>query len=249
MTGRISARVESLLVSDWNVWSSAHWIVRQVYLSLPAGCLAVVAGRNGSGKSTFLRSLAGLLSTNEGWLCSGTCEFVTGLPLGAEQPRWKTVAYMSQSLAASEDLNVDAFLKLENEKLCKESSQLIHRLGLSDLSSVRLSELSGGQWQRVRLARTLMKDSPVLLLDEPDSALDGYWRRVLWELLGERKAQGQLILVVLHRPRDVLGLATHWLGFDRGTLMFCESHRDVYPEALLDRLFLGKTLDSSECVD
>jgi ABC-type multidrug transport system ATPase subunit len=249
MNGIPIARVNRLVLKNWNVWCASRWIVRQVSLSLPAGCLAVVAGRNGSGKSTFMRSLADVLTTREGWVSSGKCDFVSESHSGELFPRWNYVAYMGQSLTASDELTVDAFFNLAAGSNGGVRSRLVDRLDLSALGTFRLSELSGGQWQRVRLAQCLMKSAPVLLLDEPDAALDGYWRGVLWELLEERRGWGQLILVILHRPRDVSGLATHWLGFERGALMFCESRQGVFPEFLMRRLFLGKTLDSSECVD
>ncbi|NBX17030.1 MAG: ATP-binding cassette domain-containing protein [Proteobacteria bacterium] len=243
MSAETATASDGLVVTDWNVWRGSHWIVRSVTLSLPMGSLLVVAGRNGSGKSTFLRSVAGLLSSREGWRYSGDCALC-----GHSQAKYNTAAFMGQNLGTSDELTVGGFLKLQGSASGKAQQHLIGRLELQSLMSVRLSELSGGEWQRVRLARCLMKDSRVLLLDEPDAALDDSWRTVLWDLLAARRSLGHLIVVVLHRPLEALGAATHWAGFERGQLMFCESDRRVFPEALMNRLFLGKTLDSSECV-
>jgi hypothetical protein len=71
----------------------------------------------------------------------------------------------------------------------------------------------------------------------------------LLDCLSQRAARGDVVVVALHRPEEAKSIATHWLGFESGSLMFCESGRDVYPNELLGRLFLVKRLDSPEPVD
>ena len=153
------------------------------------------------------------------------------------------VSYLGQTMVASEELTLDGFLSLTPT----DSAQLAKLKELFELGRfghMRLSQLSGGQWQRVRLVQSLAKDLPIVLLDEPDAPLDSYWRGILWEQLAERCAAGHVVVVVTHRPNDLSGLATHWLGFEDGGLMVWESHPLVFPRPLVDRLFLGKTLDS-----
>lgn len=243
-----SHQLRCVRVDEWSVWRDARWLVRRVSADLPAGSLAVVIGRNGSGKSTFLRSLAGLLLVQDGWQTSGTCQFHMKDVVSQAAARRLLVSYLGQTMFASEELTVDGFLSLTPTDSV-QLGKLRDLFELGRLGHMRLSQLSGGQWQRVRLVQSLAKDLPIILLDEPDAPLDSYWRRILWEQLAERRAAGHVVVVVTHRPNDLSGLATHWLGFEDGGLMFCESHPAVVPRTLVDGLFLGKTLDSPEGVD
>lgn len=225
-----------LLVSSVNVWKSGRWLLRDVCCDFPSGSIAVLAGRNGSGKTTFLRSLAGLLLPADGWQISGVVRAAGG------------IAYLGQHLPFNEDMTVSEFFRLTRSG-GKEWIEMHSRFAIGDLERLQLSQLSGGQWQRIRLAQCLSNPAPLVLLDEPDSFLDRPWRGVLYDCLARRAARGDVVMVALHRPEEAHGIATHWLGFDSGSLMFCESGRDVYPDALLGRLFLVKRLDSPECVD
>ncbi|MEN9808953.1 MAG: hypothetical protein RLZZ488_520 [Pseudomonadota bacterium] len=225
-----------LTVSSLNAWRSGRWLLRDISCDFPSGSVAVLAGRNGSGKTTFLRSLASLLLSSDGWR-------VTGVVRSAQR-----VAYLGQNLPLNEDMTVSEFFRLTSSG-GDEWIQMHSRFAIGELASLQLSQLSGGQWQRIRLAQCLSNPAPLVLLDEPDSFLDRPWRGVLLDCLSQRAARGDVVVVALHRPEEAKSIATHWLGFESGSLMFCESGRDVYPNELLGRLFLVKRLDSPEPVD
>lgn len=231
-----------LSVAGVNAWKGARWLLRNINCNFTAGSLVILAGRNGSGKSTFLRSLAGLLLSSDGWQTSGVVRFAS------LQIEHKDIAYLGQSLPLGEDMTVREFFRL-TQAAGARGNEMHYKFGIGELESMQLSQLSGGQWQRVRLAQSLSNSLPVVLLDEPDAFLDRPWRRVLFECLSLRAARGDVVMVALHRPEEARSIATHWLGFESGSLMFCESGRDFYPDALLGRLFLAKRLDSPERVD
>lgn len=257
-------------IADWNVWKNHAWILRQVSLEIPSGSFCVLAGRNGSGKSTFLRSVAGLVLESEGWQTSGQCQFI--LPDGncshTVFDRRRHVAYLAQQLSPVEDFSVSEFLSLafeENLRLTLGPSManfetslkvwqsrrdlVFQTFGIPKLYNVTLSQLSGGQWQRVRLAECLAKPASIFILDEPDAFLDAMWRGILFDILSDFKENGSTLLVSLHRPHEAADFATQWLGFESGEMMFNESQEANFPAALLKRLFLGKTLDSAWGVD
>jgi len=159
-------------------------------------------GPSGVGKSTVLRLIADLKTYVD---FDGTITTSDG------QPLTDRVAYMAQSdllfpwLSVAENVNIGARLRGEKTDE-KRVLDMISRVGLSDHDTKKPAALSGGQRQRVALARTLMEDRPIILLDEPFSALDAKTRAEMQELtfalLKERT-----VLLVTHDPAEAARLA------------------------------------------
>ncbi len=171
-------------------------------LALPAGAWTALLGPSGSGKSTILRLIAGL---ETGASFSGTIAPCDGGPLA------QRVAYMAQDdlLLPWLDLrgNVALGARLRGEAPdWPRIDGLIARLGLAAHAGKRPARLSGGQRQRAALARTLVEDRPVVLLDEPFSALDARTRADLQSLAAEW-LRGRTVLLVTHDPAEAARLA------------------------------------------
>jgi NitT/TauT family transport system ATP-binding protein len=177
--------------------------LRGLTLDIPAGSLTVIIGPNGSGKSTLLRLIAGLLQPVEGRVLIGkeadTAPRVGDgrVGLAFQQPRlvpWLTILN-----------NVALPLTLAGtpmEDARTRARDALERVGLADAADLRPSQLSGGMAQRAGLARALITDPPILLLDEPFSALDALTREGF---------DGELQRLWMDRPRTVL-LVTHSVG-------------------------------------
>ncbi len=175
-------------------------------LTLAKGRWTCLLGVSGVGKSTLLRLIAGL---------GIHADFQGRVDSSDGQPVSGRVAYMAQS-----DLlfpwtsvlgNVTAGARLRGERPClKRALELIERVGLGDLAGRKPFELSGGQRQRTALARTLAEDRPLILLDEPFSALDAHTRGEMQDLAFEL-LQGRTVLLVTHDPGEAarLGHAIH----------------------------------------
>lgn len=169
-------------------------------LEVAAGSFSVIIGPNGCGKSTLLRLIAGLLLPT-----SGTVSVDGRAPrpgdgrvgLAFQQPRlipWRTTAD-----------NVALPLELAGVPLAERRARAfdaLDRVGLGGAAALRPRELSGGMAQRASLARALIGDPPVLLLDEPFSALDALTRETF---------DGELQRLWLERRRTVI-LVTHSVG-------------------------------------
>ena len=171
--------------------------LRDLSLEAPAGSFTVLIGPNGSGKSTFLRLVAGLLRPDAGSIAVGGTPPRAGdrrVGLGYQQPRllpWRSTLE-----------NVALPLELRGISASESRARALEalaRVGLAAAAQLRPGELSGGMQQRAALARALIDDPPVLLLDEPFSALDALTRETF---------DAELQRVWLERPRTVL-LVTH----------------------------------------
>ncbi len=159
-------------------------------------------GSSGIGKSTLLRLFAGLRT---GGQFDGEIIASNGM-----DPHSQT-SYMAQTdllfpwLDLRDNVMLGSRLRAEVEDLDRANA-LIERVGLSQHKRKRMHELSGGMRQRAALARTLMEDKPIVLLDEPFSALDAKNRHDMQDLAFEMLA-GKTVLLVTHDPAEAIRLA------------------------------------------
>ncbi|HEV3273103.1 MAG TPA: ABC transporter ATP-binding protein [Candidatus Methylacidiphilales bacterium] len=173
-------------------------VVNSIDLQVRSGEIYGFLGPNGSGKTTFIRMLCGLLHADAG---SGTC-------LGHDVIRdsesiKKQVGYMTQRFSFYEDLsiaeNLDFVARMYGMKNRKEAVQKsIEQLGLSGREKQLAAELSGGWKQRMALAACLIHSPKLLLLDEPTAGVDPKARRDFWEQIQLLAARGLTFLITTH---------------------------------------------------
>jgi ABC-2 type transport system ATP-binding protein len=173
-------------------------VVNAIGLQVRRGEVYGFLGPNGSGKTTFIRMLCGLLAADAG---EGSC---LGFDVIRESDLIKRqVGYMTQRFSFYEDLsiaeNLDFVARMygvsNRRDLVKES---IERLGLSGRQKQLAGELSGGWKQRLALAACLIHNPQLLLLDEPTAGVDPKARRDFWEQIHELAGQGLTFLITTH---------------------------------------------------
>jgi iron complex transport system ATP-binding protein len=226
-----------------------------VDLELGKSEFAVLVGPNGSGKSTLVRCLAGLLRPSAGRsLVSG--EDVLALPA---RERARRIAIVPQLLAGLHDVRVDDFVlggryaRIDRWRgpTRADRDAVLAALGACDVAALgerALSELSGGQRQRVVIARALAQEAPILLVDEPTTALDPDHQVQVFELLAQLADGGRAVMVVTHELNLAAQFARSMLVLDGGRIVARGSVSEILrPEVLAPvygpRLEFGKLAD------
>ncbi len=199
-------------------------------LHIKAGQWTALLGPSGAGKSTLLRLLAGLKTEAD---FTGSIDYaVTGGLAGQ-------VSYMAQDdlLLPWTDVvqNVGLGDRLRGQGGDRQKAEaIIAATGLSEHAHKRPHALSGGQRQRVALARTLMEDKPVILLDEPFSALDARTRAEMQELAAEH-LHGQTVLLVTHDPGEAARLCQSIYLLKGRSIVPVTALSPPFPKALDDQ--------------
>lgn len=193
-----------LEIDDLSVQLGALQVLNQISLQARAGELWGIIGPNGSGKSTLLRAICGLVATQNGQLRFG------GAPLPPPGvARAKIVALLPQNPRGDDEITLEAMTMLGRTahlspygaptKQDFEAVEGAISLVAPDLRGRLMGQLSGGQRQRALLCRALATEAPVLLLDEPVSALDVRYQHEILALVRRLTHQKNLItLCVLH---------------------------------------------------
>lgn len=161
-------------------------VLTDVSLAINQGEIVTLIGPNGSGKSTLLRALLGIVP-----LASGQVQRAPDLRLG----------YVPQKLAIDRamPMTVRRFLSLPQNVRDKDARAALARVGLAGQEGAQMAQLSGGQMQRAMLARALLTDPQILVLDEPTQGLDQQGEAALYRLIEELRLEtGAAVLMVSH---------------------------------------------------
>ena len=213
MSAPVDTKVASLVGVD--KWYGDHQVLDGVDLHVDRGEIVALVGRSGSGKSTILRVLSGLSDDHSGETR------VAGRPAVAfQEPRlfpWRTVRQN-----VSYGLNPSGVTGRAAEQAADAT---LAEVGLDDKRDAWPATLSGGQAQRAALARALVGEPELLLLDEPFGALDALTRLTMQSLLLDLwRRHGFGVLLVTHDVDEAVALADRVLVLDAGTVT---DHVDV----------------------
>jgi sulfonate transport system ATP-binding protein len=226
-------------------WYGDRQVLVDVSLRVGTGEIVALVGRSGSGKSTVLRVLAGLSTDHTGE------RFVAGAPaLAFQEPRlfpWRDVrTNVGYGLTRS---------RLSQKQIRARAEAALADVGLGKRADVWPLTLSGGQAQRVSLARALVAEPRLLLLDEPFGALDALTRLTMHTLLLDLwRRHGFGVLLVTHDVDEAVALADRVLVLEEGAVVHTlriadprrpagdpSGHAEQHRAELLDRLGVART--------
>lgn len=209
----------------------------KVQMELDAGDFVAIYGPSGIGKTTLLRIIAGLSQADTGFLSiNKSCWFDQEKNINVS-PQKRKVGFVFQDYALFPNMTI-----LENLHFANSNAALIQKLlkqtNLEGLKDKKPAELSGGQQQRVALARALVVESPILLLDEPLSALDHSLRQDMQDLITElHQTYQRTTLMVSHDIPEIINLANKLLVLkDRDTILYDNPKAYFERENLLDEI-------------
>jgi zinc transport system ATP-binding protein len=198
--------------------------LRDISLTVPAGAFTAIVGPNGSGKSTFIKVLLGLVPTSAGRVC------VLGEPPGAVPPAW--IGYVPQVKtldrsfpARSLELVITGLRPrwpwLSRGREREEALAALERVGAQHVAQRAVAQLSGGELQRVYLARSLARRPRIVMLDEPATGIDVVGEKDMYSLLEAfQRETGATILMVTHDLAAAHHHASHVLVLNRRQIAF-----------------------------
>jgi len=190
--------------------------MRHVDLDIPAGQVTALIGDNGAGKSTLIKAISGIYAPSSGEIFWNGKEVQIHSPHDADELGISTV-YQDLALCDNLDIVQNMYLGHEETKrgLLNEikmelaTKQLLSDLSVSTIQSVRqfVGSLSGGQRQAIAVARAVMRESQLVIMDEPTAALGVTQTAQVLELIKRLASRGIAVLVISHNLNDVFKVA------------------------------------------
>ena len=226
-------------------YGSQSAILHNISFSAEKSEMLALIGRNGSGKTTLIRGITGLLPLRSGSITYDGCDLsamepreraklISVVPQTAVLPSGYTV-YETVAHGRTPYLNWYGKLSLNDQKIIDRSIQIT---GLERYTGKEVSTLSGGEQQRVVLARALTQNAPVMILDEPTSSLDLHYQVRLLELQREIcRSEGITAIFIIHDLNLAARFADKIIILHGGSISAIGTPQEVIREDLLTGVF------------
>jgi iron complex transport system ATP-binding protein len=219
-------------------------VVREVTVQALPGQITAVVGPNGSGKSSLVRGVLGLMPVATGRIMAGDVDLLQSSPrevsrMVAVMPQRESLAFPMR-VAEYVSLARTPFLGLWNAPSDRDDALVrdaMQRAQVTEFADRRTDALSGGEWQRVRLARALAQSTPILLLDEPTTFLDIAHEMSTFEALSREAAAGRTVVMVSHTLTLVARFADQIVLMHEGRVAASGTPRDVMQAATLEAVY------------
>jgi ABC-type sugar transport system ATPase subunit len=223
-------------------------VLTKVSLDIPIGQVTAVVGDNGAGKSTLIKTIAGIYQPDEGEIIWMGRRVHLHAPKDASDLGIATV-YQDLALADNLDIVANMFLGREEVKhfmldeigMEKTAKQTLADLSVVTVRSIRqpVGSLSGGQRQAVAVARAVMRQAKLVILDEPTAALGVTQTRVVLDLIRRLKSQNIAVIVISHNLTDVQSVADRIAVLRLGRLVAVGPTSQYDAESIVDLMTTG----------
>jgi len=223
-------------------------VLTRITLDIPVGQVTAVVGDNGAGKSTLIKTISGIYTQDEGQILWQGRQVHLHSPKDASDLGIATV-YQDLALADNLDIVANMFLghevvkhfQLDEISMEKTARQTLADLSVVTVRSVRqpVGSLSGGQLQAVAVARAVMRQAKLVILDEPTAALGVTQTRVVLDLIKRLKSQNIAVIVISHNLTDVQSVADRIAVLRLGRLVAVGPTAQYDAESIVDLMTTG----------
>ncbi len=225
--------------------------LEDITLDVPAGVVTALTGDNGAGKSVLIKCIAGIWAPDSGQM------FWEGKPVHLRSPKDAAtlgIETVYQDLALSDNLDIvqNLFLGreqlrhhllLDEDKMERSAANALDRLSVTSVRSIRqhVGSLSGGQRQAVAVAKTLMWNSRLVIMDEPTAALGVTQTRMVLDLIKRLASQGIAVIVISHNLNDVFEVAGRIAVLQLGHLVASGPAAEFDRQSVVEYMTTGTT--------
>lgn len=201
-------------------------VLRNLNIAIESNTINILLGLNGSGKTTLIKLVVGLLNTTKERIFINGKD-ITTLSASALS---KLIAYVPQDISSDNDFSVLDYLSFGRMNTIKfyaspkkvdfeKVTAIAKELNIEQLLDKKMNELSGGQRQLVVIARAVVQDSEIVIMDEPTSSIDYQYLNIVIKYLEVLKKCGKTILLSCHNPSMPLLLNSNVIVLEQGTML------------------------------
>lgn len=215
-------------VNDLKVSYHQKVIISNLSFKLESGDFLTIYGKNGAGKSSLIKCILGLHPYSEGNI------LVDDIDIRSFK-NWKNVGYVSQkfdNFSFEFPLTINELLYASNSKRLPdyELNKVLEKLSIFDIANEDINSLSGGQLQRVFIARALINKPKLLVLDEPTVGVDTVSTESFKDILKELSDEGTTIIMITHDQSECRDVYTHVLELNNNFSYTFQAKEDFFSE-------------------
>ena len=208
------------ITKSYGTKENKQQVLKGISLKIEDGEFAVILGASGSGKSTFLNVVSGLERADSGTVCYANVDITKLSDNELTAFRKETVGFIFQQYYLLPNMTVEKNVRMGAELASnKEYKEIINAVGLSDKLKKYPSELSGGEQQRVSVARALAKKPKVLFLDEPTGALDEDTGRQVLDYIAMLHKESDFTVVMITHNQNIADMADTVIRINSGRIV------------------------------
>ena len=219
-------------------------VLTDISLKINSGSVTVLLGLNGSGKTTLIKVLTGILKLSDGFV-SINGEDISRL---SSSKLSRLVSYVPQNISDDTDFTVSDYLTFGRLNTIKfysspksqdyeKTRRIAEDLGIVNLLDKKMNELSGGQRQLVTIARAVVQDAEIIIMDEPTSSIDYKFLDIVIKYIEKLKNIGKTIILSCHNPSIPLLLNAEVVVLERGSVKIMGKARDVLTLPVLSDIY------------